>query len=196
MHEAMTTGHIARIDAKNLCRNYAAAEQHDNPVNRSNEFFATRSPAHFLGNGQAGQSLGDDLRNQGSCVTALHNAAEDQLQDAVFFGTFELVDGHAARASEPSRGRSRVSVLVKSRCNSGAGFFHALVWLRRDEAPGTYCQPARSRKTFNGIETKPCAFKRCTGVGKKRFGQKPQRLRRELSCAYLYQKIMFCHGVL
>ena len=127
--EAVTAGLVTRSQAHDGRLNHLVAEQHDYPVHRAHEFGAVGTPAHALGNRQAGQGLLHQFRHQFHGGLALLDRAVDHPGTLVGFQGVELVRSYAQRGGEPGQCAGRVAGIVE-RCFDGrATFFNWLVRL-------------------------------------------------------------------
>ncbi|MNQ85845.1 hypothetical protein D3C85_1010210 [compost metagenome] len=137
--EAVATGFTTGLLGEDHAVDDLLAEQHHQPLGRTDELFSTRGPAHALRNGQAGQGRFDYARQQAGSRLARDALAELQLRAALV----DLLEVDAALAGEAQGGLGRLAFGVEGGLDRRAVEVDAAVGLLGGQLLHQYRQAAR-----------------------------------------------------
>ncbi|MCY1433516.1 hypothetical protein D9M71_495470 [compost metagenome] len=187
--EAVAAGFATGLLGEDLAVDHVVAEEHHQPLGRTDELVAARGPAHALGNRQLVQRGFDDARQQVDGRLAGDGLAELQLRAAAV----DLLDVDAALAGEAQGGLGRLAFGIEGGLYRRTIEVDGAVRLLHGELVDLHGQAARRGVAAGGGVAEAGGLQALLDAGEEGFAEALQRFRRQLFGAQFNQEILRAH---
>ncbi|MNZ54241.1 hypothetical protein D3C78_721390 [compost metagenome] len=185
----MAAGFATGLLGEDLAVDHVVAEEHHQPLGRTDELVAARGPAHAFGNRQIVQRGFDDARQQADGRLAGNSLAELQFRTALV----DQLQVDAALLGEAEGGRGRVAIGIERGLQRRAVEVHAAVRLLHGELVDLHGQTTRGGVAAGGGVAEAGGLQTLLDAGEEGFAEALQRFRRQLFGAQFNQEILRAH---